>query len=99
VTTDQIETYISDNSGIDLSSVFDLYLRTIQLPILDYYISDSTLYYRWQNVMSDFDMAVDVILGEDTLRLYPTTQWKNTACKSETLVVQPNYYIARLNER
>ena len=99
VTTDQIERYISDKSGIDMSSVFDLYLRTIQLPILDYYINDSILYYRWQNVMSDFDMPIDIIEGEDTLRLYPTTDWKNTACKYESIRVHPNYYIAVLNER
>jgi aminopeptidase N len=36
VTTQQIENYISSKSGIDFSSVFDQYLRTIQIPTLEY---------------------------------------------------------------
>jgi len=99
VTTEQIETYIIDESGIDLSSVFDLYLRTTDMPILDYYFNDGMLYYRWLNVIEGFDMPVDILLEDETLRLYPTPKWNKMACKSETLIVQPNYYIAAFNEQ
>jgi hypothetical protein len=99
VTTEQIETYIIDESGIDLSSVFDLYLRTTDMPILDYYFNNGMLYYRWLNVIDGFNMPVDVLLADETLRLYPTSKWNKMACKSETLIVQPNYYIAAFNEQ
>ena len=39
VTTGEIENYISKKSGIDLSSVFDQYLRTTMIPTLEYYFS------------------------------------------------------------
>ena len=42
---------------------------------------------------------VDVLLADETLRLYPTSKWNKMACKSETLIVQPNYYIAAFNEQ
>ena len=36
VTTQQIETYISKKAGIDLSKIFDQYLRTTNIPLLQY---------------------------------------------------------------
>ena len=36
VTTQQIEKYMSDKAGIDLSKIFDQYLRTKDIPVLKY---------------------------------------------------------------
>ena len=38
VTTQQIEPYIAEKAGIDLSKVFDQYLRTTEIPLLTYKI-------------------------------------------------------------
>jgi aminopeptidase N len=36
VTTKQIESYMSEQSGKDLSKIFDQYLRTTTIPVLEY---------------------------------------------------------------
>ena len=44
VTTKQIEDYISKQSGIDFSKVFDQYLRTIKIPVLEYKINNGNAF-------------------------------------------------------
>ena len=60
VTTDQIENYISQKSGINFSKVFDQYLRTIQIPTFSYsYDSkEKILTYQWKNCIKGFDQPL-----------------------------------------
>jgi aminopeptidase N len=46
VTTKEIEDYISRESGINLSKVFDQYLRTTKIPTLEYKLQGNRLSYR-----------------------------------------------------
>ena len=47
VTGSQVEEFISARAGIDLSKVFDQYLRTTEIPVFNYRIAKDTLWYRW----------------------------------------------------
>ena len=60
VTTDQIENYISQKSGINFSKVFVQYLRTIQIPTFSYsYDSkEKILTYQWKNCIKGFDQPL-----------------------------------------
>ncbi len=49
IDTKEIESYISQQGGFDFSKVFDQYLRTIQIPVLEYKTSGSMISYRWTN--------------------------------------------------
>src|SRR5678815_2362182 len=60
VTTRQIEDYMSTQSGLDLSRIFDEYLRTTKVPTLEYKLQGSRLSYRWANVVPGFAMPVRV---------------------------------------
>ena len=77
VTGQQVQAYISQHAGIDLSKVFAQYLTTIQIPVFEYTIADSTLTYRWTNVVAGFDMPVKVTLADTGfVTLRPTAQWQ-----------------------
>lgn len=72
VTTKQVEDYISKKAGKDLSKVFDQYLRTTQIPALEYYFiadeknkSKMRLYFRWIDCMKGFNLPVKVMLAKD----------------------------------
>lgn len=98
VTTAQIENYISKESGLKLSKVFDQYLRTIQVPVLSYKIKDGKLTYRWTNVVEGFNMPVKVSLKPGTFSfIYPTTTSKTIAVQSgideSSFKADPNFYI------
>jgi len=72
VTTQQIENYISQKSGIDLSKVFDQYLRTTKIPVLQYKTDGKTVSYKWTNVVSGFAMPVRVNINGKEVSLKPT---------------------------
>ena len=41
VTTQEIENYISEFLGLDLTAFFDQYLRDVRIPNFEYYIDDN----------------------------------------------------------
>jgi len=75
VTTQQVESYISKEAGIDFSKVFDQYLRTTQIPVFEYKIENGQLWYRWSNCVKGFDLPVKVFEGIEHW-LKPTTEWQ-----------------------
>jgi aminopeptidase N len=62
VTSKEIEEFISARTGFNLSKTFDQYLRTTQIPALEYYLTNEggmqTLYYRWANCINGFNMPI-----------------------------------------
>jgi aminopeptidase N len=98
VETAQIEEYISQNAQIDLSFVFDQYLRTIQIPTFEYYFLNGYLTYRWQNVIPGFNMPIDVYLGEDIQRLTPKVEWQKIKTEQVSLEILSSYYVASLKD-
>src|SRR6185437_7742529 len=96
VTSAQIEHYISQHAGMDLSKVFDEYLRTTKIPTLEYKFANGSLSYRWTNVVPGFAMPVDVTIGSaPEQRLEPTEAWKTTSVANgaATLAVDPDFYV------
>ncbi len=93
VTTQEIEKYMIEKSGIDLSKVFDQYLRTVKIPELEYTIENNTLKYRWNNVIKGFNMPIKVTIdGKDEL-LNPTENWQTKTIKGNSVEVDQNYYV------
>ena len=93
VTTEQVEKYISDHAGRDLSKVFDQYLRTIQIPTFEYKYGNDTLSYRWTNCIEGFDMPIR-ILANEPVWVYPTTEWKQEFIKNgANLKPDPDFYV------
>ncbi|QII69608.1 M1 family metallopeptidase [Apibacter sp. B3706] len=91
VTSSQIENYISEKSGINFSKIFDQYLRTVDIPVLNYYIKDNTLFYKWSNVVKGFSMEINTSIGE----IKPTENWKSVKPKNLTnkFYVDENFYV------
>jgi aminopeptidase N len=97
VTGEQIQSYINTHSGMDLGKVFQQYLTTTEIPILEYKISDSTLSYHWTNVVPGFNMPVKVTLSANQYdTIYPTEAWKTATVhleKPADFRVDENFYV------
>ncbi len=95
VTTKQIEDYMSEKSGMDLSKVFDQYLRTAKIPVLEYKTDGDSLKFRYANVVDGFDMPIKITVDRKVHSLSPTADWSTLAMKGDvsTLTVDINYYI------
>jgi hypothetical protein len=101
VTGAQIEHYISQQAGVNLSKVFDQYLRTINVPKFEYRIVGDSLSYRWSNVVPGFDMPMKVALnGRDLTVVHPTETWKTARLALATpadFKVDVNFYVVPTN--
>jgi aminopeptidase N len=97
VTGAQVETYMSEESGIDLTGFFGQYLRTTMVPVLEYRLDGSKLSYRWTNVVPGFDMPVRVDLGSGTFTwIQPKGAWQSvdtTLGSTAALAVDPSFYV------
>ncbi|MBL6590306.1 MAG: M1 family metallopeptidase [Flavobacteriaceae bacterium] len=93
VETKQIENYISDKMGYDLSTFFEQYLRTTNIPVFEYKLNDGLLEYKWTNVVDGFKMPIEVFVGDEKIRLNPTQEFKSINIKSEKIRLDKNYYV------
>ena len=96
VTTKQIESYMTEKSGKDLSKIFDQFLRTIMIPVLEYKFTGDNMYYRWSNCVKGFNMPVKLDGSKDDW-LKATTEWKTVAVTTDILKdglkIDRNFYI------
>ena len=93
VTTQEIENYISTFSNLNLSAVFNQYLRDVRVPTLEYSIKDNELSYRWINIVDGFQMPVEIEINEEIQWLYPTADWKIMEINSTKINIDRDYYI------
>jgi aminopeptidase N len=90
-----VENYIIKKSGKDLSKLFDQYLRTTQIPTLEYKIQGDKVSYRWTNCINGFNMPVKLANSDQWIN--PGSDWKEvrlTAAMKNNFQVDNNFYIA-----
>ena len=95
VATFQIESFLSKEIGIDLTTIFNQYLRDIRIPTLEYQIKNSVLRYLWTNVVEGFKMPLKVFINKNPTLIYPTSkiQSKTLSEKKSTFKIDPNFYV------
>jgi aminopeptidase N len=97
VTARQVEEYINQKSGIDFTAVYQQYLTTTQIPVLEYRIEGSTLSYRWANVVPNFSLPIRVTLSDTGYAVIkPTESWQTATLSLQNpdgFAVDPNYYV------
>lgn len=78
VSSQEIEAFISIRTGFQLQKVFDQYLRTTQIPTLEYFLSvengQQLLSYRWNNCVEGFNMPVLLPDAENHYGLFLATE-------------------------
>lgn len=94
VDSKEVEAYFSRISGKDLSKIFDQYLRTTGIPVLEYKVWSDKVQYRWANCIKGFNMPLQLAGKTDTW-LYPGTEWKEETLPAgaDIKLYNPNFYI------
>jgi aminopeptidase N len=95
VTTQQIENYIMEHTGLELQAVFDQYLRTTMVPSFEYNLEANGLQYRYTNVVEDFTMPIRVFVDSEAIWLEPSREWKthSDVKANASFEVDTNFYI------
>lgn len=95
ISSKQLEEYISEKSGIDLTEFWNQYLRTTQVPKVEYKISENQLSFRYVSIVDNFDMPVIAIVNGKEEWIFPTSEWKTkTFSKSiKNIEIKKDFYV------
>ncbi len=90
----EVEAYFSKQAGKDLSKIFDQYLRTVKIPVLEYKMTGRKLSYRWTNCMEGFNMPLKIGTGR-ALLISPKKEWQEMDLPLNYSIdqVDKNFYI------
>jgi aminopeptidase N len=77
IMTEDVVQYFNQETGMNLTPIFDQYLRHAALPVLDLqWNSAESVRYRWQADEAAFSMPVRVGSREHWQTIHPTTAWQ-----------------------
>lgn len=95
VTSNQVETYIAKESGLDLNAFWEQYLRTTKVPKLIYKVFNNRLKYRYINSVDGFDMPLLVSINGEEAQLKPTSKWQwfENASPITEIAVKKDFYV------
>ncbi|MGI9495283.1 MAG: M1 family metallopeptidase [Mariniblastus sp.] len=95
VGTNEIESYISQESGIDFDLFFDQYLRTTKIPVLNYQVDGNRLDYQYQNVVPGYDYPLRVQINGEVVSIKPTEELQTLLRDEaiETFEVDRNFFV------
>ena len=96
VTTKQVEKYFSEKSGKKLCTVFDQYLRTTDIPTLEYSQNENILKFRYINTVENLKLPIRVNNNQE---ISPSKNWQTVKLSSSKPVqLDDNYYINYVNQ-
>jgi aminopeptidase N len=98
IMTEDVVAYFNQQTGLNLTPMFDQYLRHTAIPTLELKFDETagTVSYRWQADEKAFAMPVRVGSKEQWQMIYPTTDWqtmKTPLSEDEFSVAIDLYYI------
>ncbi|MBV1923870.1 MAG: M1 family metallopeptidase [Flavobacteriaceae bacterium] len=95
VSTQQVENYISEKSGIDLTEFFNQYLRTVLVPKIEFKVKDTQLEFRYVNIVEKFDMPVIAIVNGKEEWIFPNAEWKTKDFSEsiKTVEIKKDFYV------
>ncbi|MDG1873206.1 MAG: M1 family metallopeptidase [Mariniblastus sp.] len=95
VTTQEVESFINEKSGIDFSKYFDQYLRDTRIPVLNYQIDGEQITYHFTEVVDGFSIRIKVNINGEEVWIKPTGNPQTLKWNSEikSISVDRNFYI------
>ncbi len=94
VTTAQVENFMSEQTGKDLSAFFDQYLRTTMIPTLEYRREGDLLKFRYTEIVDGFDMPIRILANGKPRWIFPEADWNSEPLEAEAVLgFDANFYI------
>jgi len=103
IMTEDVVQYFNQHTGMELTPVFDQYLRHTAIPTLElkFDAAAGTVSYRWQADEKALAMPVRVGLKEHWEIIHPTTEWqtRKTPLTSEQFAVATDLYYINVSRQ
>ncbi len=103
IMTEDVVAYFNQQTGMNLTPLFDQYLRHTAIPTLElkFNEADGTVDYRWQADEPDFAMPIRVGKKTDWQIIQPTTYWQTmkTPLKKNEFDVATDLYFVNVSKQ
>ena len=85
IMTEDMVAFFNQGTGMNLTPIFDQYLRHKDIPALEFKRDDAqhTISYRWVVDEPAFAMPIRIALNDHWQLVIPTTQWQNLPAATE----------------
>ena len=95
ITTQQVEDYLSKQTGVDLSSLFDQYLRNTQIPKLTLSFEGKKITYQFEDCVEDLCFPVKLNVDGKELWIKPKAAQQSVTAEAEVkeISVDRNFYL------
>ena len=85
IDTETVVAYFNEKTGLNLTPVFNQYLRYTKIPKLEMKIDNYKLCYRWNAPEPNFEMPVDIKFKGERIRIKATSKWIKSRIVVESL--------------
>lgn len=95
VTSKQVENYISEKSGHDLTHFFDQYLRDHRVPVIELKLNSNVLSFRYTEIIEGFDMPVRILIDDELQWIFPKAEWTHQTLETpvNSIQIDPNFLV------
>jgi len=102
IMTEDMVAYFNQKTGMNLTPIFDEYLRHAALPVLELKFDEAagTVNYRWKADEAGFAMPIRVGAKDNWQIVQPTTEWKTmkTPLKKDEFAVATDLYFVNVSK-
>src|SRR5262245_25374100 len=101
IMTEDVVKFFNDKTGMNLTPIFDQYLRRTALPTLELTFEPGAVSYRWKADEPGFAMPVRVGSKDKWQLIQPTTEWKKmpTPLSKEAFDVATDLYYVNVTKQ
>ncbi|GEC79136.1 M1 family metallopeptidase [Flavobacterium aquatile] len=85
IDTETVVNFFNKESKMNLTPIFDQYLRYKKIPGLEIKVVKNKLEYQWKTDVADFNMPVDIKIDGKEIRLEPTNKAKKSKFKVKSI--------------
>ncbi|MDX1903312.1 MAG: M1 family metallopeptidase [Thermonemataceae bacterium] len=91
--TKDVIAFFNTNTKIDLTGIFEEYLKYTEIPTFQYKIENNALFYRFEAKAHNLEMPVEVTYQGQKKRLKTTTKWqKDDSIKSSDIQIATDLF-------
>ncbi len=98
VTSADVENYISKHSKLDLQAFFNQYLRSTDIPELEYYVKDKQLFFHFNNIVPGFTLPLELSDGTKLREISPSSDWQHVSWKGGYNISFSKDFLIRIKE-
>lgn len=98
IDTQTVIAFFNEESAMNLTPIFNQYLRYKTIPKLELKWNKKKLEYKWTTDVTDFNMPIDLKVNGTEIRIDPTNDWKKMKLKINSLedieVLKSEFFVA-----